>query len=213
MGKWSTILGIGKKVANHSATQTTARSIGGALVHPQRTLAGLGNATKTAVMGGGMGYLAWEKLVNDKPVVRAAADLLVGEEAVDKGLEMAGNATNKIADAADKAGESLQEVSQSVSSMGASWGGVGTFLRNMTGGNGMDMLGNFFGNLGKGNVSGLGIFGLLASAMLVFGRFGWLGKIAGALLGMMLIGNNSKVAQPLTPAVSEEQERPGGMRR
>ena len=31
----------------------------------------------------------------------------------------------------------------------------------MTGGNGMDMLGNFFGNLGKGNVSGLGIFGLL----------------------------------------------------
>ena len=148
MGKWSTILGIGKKVANHSATQTTARSIGGALVHPQRTLVGLGNATKTAVMGGGMGYLAWEKLVNDKPIVRAAADLLVGEEAVDKGLEMAGNATNKIADAADKAGESLQEVSQSVSSMGASWGGVGTFLRNMTGGNGMDMLGNFFGNLG-----------------------------------------------------------------
>ena len=213
MGKWSTILGIGKKVANHSATQTTARSIGGELVHPQRTLAGLGNATKTAVMGGGIGYLAWEKLVNDKPVVRAAADLLVVEEAVDKGLEMAGNATNKIADAADKAGESLQEVSQSVSSMGASWGGVGTFLRNMTGGNGMDMLGNFFGNLGKGNVSGLGIFGLLASAMLVFGRFGWLGKIAGALLGMMLIGNNSKVAQPLTPAVSEEQGRPGGMRR
>lgn len=213
MGKWSTILGIGKKVANHSAIQTTARSIGGALVHPQRTLVGLGNATKTAVMGGGMGYLAWEKLVNDKPIVRAAADLLVGEEAVDKGLEMAGNATNKIADAADKAGESLQEVSQSVSSMGASWGGVGTFLRNMTGGNGMDMLGNFFGNLGKGNVSGLGIFGLLASAMLVFGRFGWLGKIAGALLGMMLIGNNSKVAQPLTPAVSEEQGRPGGMRR
>lgn len=92
--------------------------------------------------------------------------------------------------------------------MGASWGGVGTFLRNMTGGNGMDMLGNFFGNLGKGNVSGLGIFGLLASAMLVFGRFGWLGKIARALLGMMLIGNNSKVAQPLTPAVSEEQGRP-----
>lgn len=182
-------------------------------MHPQRTLVGLGNATKTAVMGGGMGYLAWEKLVNDKPVVRAAADLLVGEEAVDKGLEMVGNATNKIADAADKAGESLQEVSQSVSSMGATWGGVGTFLRNMTGGNGMDMLGNFFGNLGKGNVSGLGIFGLLASAMLVFGRFGWLGKIAGALLGMMLIGNNSKVAQPLTPAVSEEQGRPGGMRR
>lgn len=102
---------------------------------------------------------------------------------------------------------------QSVSSANETLNGVSTFLRNMTGGNGMDMLGNFFGNLGKGNVSGLGIFGLLASAMLIFGRFGWLGKIAGALLGMMLIGNNSKVAQPLASVVSEEQERSGGMRR
>ncbi len=213
MGKWSTLLGIGKKVANHPATQTTARSIGGALVHPQRTLTGLGNAAKTAVVGGGMGYLAWEKLVNDKPVIRAAADLLTGEETVDKGLEIARNATDKITDVADKTGESLQGISQSVSSMNTTWGGVGTFLRNMTGGNGMNMIGNFFGNIGKGNVSGLSIFGLLASAMLVFGRFGWLGKIAGALLGMMLIGNNSQVIQPLAPAVSEEQGRSEGMRR
>lgn len=213
MGKWTTILGIGKKVANHSATQATARSIGGALVHPRRTLVGLGHGAKAAVVGGGMGYLAWENLVNDKPVVRAAAEVLVGEETVDKGLELAGNAADKIADMADKAGESLQGVSQSVSSMSSTWDGVGTSLRNMTGGNGMNMIGNFFGNLGKGNVSGLSIFGLLASAMLIFGRFGWLGKIAGTLLGMMLIGNNSKVAQPLAPAVNEEQGRSGGMRR
>ena len=182
-------------------------------MHPQRTLAGLGNATKTAVMGGGMGYLAWEKLVNDKPVVRAAAEVLVGEETVDKGLELAGNAADKIADVANKTAKSMEGVKQSVSSANETLNGVSTFLRNMTGGNGMDMLGNFFGNLGKGNVSGLGIFGLLASAMLIFGRFGWLGKIAGALLGMMLIGNNSKVAQPLASVVSEEQERSGGMRR
>lgn len=182
-------------------------------MHPQRTLTGLGNAAKTAVVGGGMGYLAWEKLVNDKPVIRAAADLLTGEETVDKGLEIARNATDKITDVADKTGESLQGISQSVSSMNTTWGGVGTFLRNMTGGNGMNMIGNFFGNIGKGNVSGLSIFGLLASAMLVFGRFGWLGKIAGALLGMMLIGNNSQVIQPLAPAVSEEQGRSEGMRR
>ena len=32
---------------------------------------------------------------------------------------------------------------------------------------------------------------------MVFGRFGWLSKIAGALLGAMIIGNNSKVAQAL----------------
>lgn len=213
MGKWATILGIGKKVAGHPATQATARNIGDALVHPRRTLIGLGHGAKAAVVGGGMGYLAWENLVNDKPVVRAAAEVLVGEETVDKGLELAGNAADKIADVADKTCKSMEGVEQSVSSANETLSGMSTFLRNMTGGNGMDMLGNFFGNLGKGNVSGLGIFGLLASAMLVFGRFGWLGKIAGALLGMMLIGNNSKVAQPLAPAVGEEQGRSGGMRR
>lgn len=57
------------------------------------------------------------------------------------------------------------------------------------------MFGNFFSNIGKGNVSGLSIVGLLAAGLMIFGRFGWLGKIGGALLAMMLIGNNSRVAQ------------------
>lgn len=42
-------------------------------------------------------------------------------------------------------------------------------------------------------MSGLSIAGLVAAAFLIFGRFGWLGKIAGAFLGMMLIGNNAGV--------------------
>ena len=53
------------------------------------------------------------------------------------------------------------------------------------------------GNIGKGNVSGMSIVGLVAAAFMVFGRFGWMSKIAGALLGAMIIGNNSKVAQAL----------------
>ena len=59
--------------------------------------------------------------------------------------------------------------------------------------NGLEMFGNFFKNLGKGNVSGLSLAGLVTAAFLTFGRFGWLGKIAGAMLGMMLIGNNSNI--------------------
>ena len=51
-------MGFGKKLVNNSVT----RSMGGAVVHPQRTLAGFGHATKTAVVGGGMGYLAWENI-------------------------------------------------------------------------------------------------------------------------------------------------------
>ena len=196
MAGWARILGFGKKLVNNSAT----RSLGGAVVHPQRTLAGLGHATKTAVVGGGMGYLAWENIVNDKPVVRTVADVLVGEENVDKGVEMAGQAADRVEQAVDQAGEALQGVK---------------FLGNLTGGNGLDMFGNFFSNLGKGNVSGLGMLGLVASALLVFGRFGWLGKIGGLLLGMMLIGNNSRIEQkqPAGQTPQEEQGRQGGIRR
>lgn len=211
MGKWATILGYGKRLVNNSAT----RSLGGAVVHPQRTLAGFGHATKTAVVGGGMGYLAWENIVNDKPVVRTMADVLVGEENVDKGVEMAGQAAEKVEQAVGQAGEALQGVKEGVSTMNQTWGGIGSFLGNMTNGNGLDMFGNFFSNLGKGNVSGLGMLGLVASALLVFGRFGWLGKIGGLLLGMMLIGNNSRVeqVQPVGQTPQEGQERQGGRRR
>ena len=211
MSGWAKILGYGKKLANNSVT----RSLGGAVVHPQRTLAGFGHATKTAVVGGGMGYLAWENIVNDKPVVRAVADVLVGEENVDKGIEMAEQAAEKVEDAVGQAGEALQGVKEGVTTMNQTWGGIGTFLGNLTGGNALDMLGNFFSNLGKGNVSGLGMLGLVASALLVFGRFGWLGKIGGLLLGMMLIGNNSRIEQthPMGQTPQEEQGRQGGMRR
>ena len=211
MAGWARILGFGKKLVNNSAT----RSLGGAVVHPQRTLAGLGNATKTAVVGGGMGYLAWENIVNDKPVVRTVADVLVGEENVDKGVEMAGQAAEKMEQAVGQAGEALQGVKEGVSTMNQTWGGIGSFLGNLTGGNGLDMFGNFFSNLGKGNVSGLGMLGLVASALLVFGRFGWLGKIGGLLLGMMLIGNNSRMEQkqPAEQTPQEGQERQGGRRR
>lgn len=211
MAGWARILGFGKRLVNNSAT----RSLGGAVVHPQRTLAGLGNATKTAVVGGGMGYLAWENIVNDKPVVRTVADVLVGEENVDKGVEMAEQAAEKVEQAVGQAGEALQGVKEGVSTMNQTWGGIGTFLGNLTGGNGLDMFGNFFSNLGKGNVSGLGMLGLVVSALLVFGRFGWLGKIGGLLLGMMLIGNNSRIEQkqPAEQTPQEGQERQGGMRR
>ena len=67
--------------------------------------------------------------------------------------------------------------------------------------------------------------GLIVSALLVFGRFGWLGKIAGAVLGMMMIGNNSSLNQVFggsrashnTPSESKQPEvehtNGGGRRR
>lgn len=211
MSKWATLLKYGKQAVNSSA----AKTMGDAMIHPQRTLTGLGKATKTAVVGGGMGYLAWENIVNDKPIVRTAADVLVGEETVDKGLEVAGKASDKVDNMMEKVGENMESISSSVSGVSGAWSGIGSFLQNMFGGNGLDMLGNFFSNIGKGNVSGLGMLGLVASSLLIFGRFGWLGKIAGALMGMMLIGSNSRGVQTEQPSQSESQDlqRNGGMRR
>ena len=152
---------------------------------------------------------------NDKPIVRTAADVLVGEETVDKGLKVAGEASDKVDSMMEKVGENMESISSSVSGASSAWGGIGSFLKDMLGGNGLNMFGNFFGNIGKGNVSGLSMLGLVASSLLVFGRFGWLGKIAGALMGMMLIGSNSRGIQTEQPSQSESQDvqRNGGMRR
>ena len=67
-------------------------------------------------------------------------------------------------------------------------------------GAGGQMLGGFLQNLTHGNVSGMGVMGLVLSSFLVFGRFGWMARIAGAVLAMMTIGNNSR--RELSPAPS-----------
>ena len=75
----------------------------------------------------------------------------------------------------------------------------------MFGGNGTNMFGNFFNNLASGKISGWGIGALIAAAYMVFGRTGLLGKVGGALMAMMMIGNNSQ-RQTQTVAQAENQE-------
>lgn len=88
--------------------------------------------------------------------------------------------------------------------------GVSSFLGNAFGGNGMGMFGNFFSNLFSGKVSGMSIAGLLAGAWLMFSRFGMWGKIGGALLAMMMIGNNSQ-QQSMNPTASMSNSMAQGM--
>ena len=221
MGVWSTLLKYGGKAMKGvgTATATTGKSMGKAVLHPSQTLRGAGQAVKTATIGGAVGYVGWEKLTTDKSVVRIVSDAVIGEPA-----------TNTLAETADgvreltgKAGEAVSSVSGAVTGIDNKLNGVSNFLRQASGGGGLDMVGNFFRNLGSGNVSGLSIAGLVAAAFLIFGRFGWLGKIAGAFLGMMLIGNNAgvfrtpeteNVQRTRTPELpAEEQTHGGGMRR
>ena len=80
--------------------------------------------------------------------------------------------------------------------------GIGTFLGNVFGGNGMNMFGNFFNNMASGKVGGLSIGALILGAYMIFGRTGMLGKLGGALLAMMMIGGNS---QRQTQVVAQSQ--------
>lgn len=174
------------------------------LRHPQKTITGLGQTAKTAVVGGAAAYVGWEKLTTDKSLTRIVGDAVVGEKAM------------------DKASDALQSASDAMGDMESSMSGMTKFFRGMFSGNGIGMMSDFFRNLGEGNVSGLGIVGLVTAGYLAFGRFGWLGKVAGAILGMMVIGNNynfSRVQQAQQPALQSirtddmERQAGGGMRR
>ena len=192
------------------AANATGKSAGHAVLHPSQTLRGAGQAVKTATAGAAVVYVGWEKLTTDKSVGKSATDALAGT-------------TEDMKELKDKAGETVSAIGEAVGGADSKLNGVSNFLREASGGGLFNMLSGFLRNLGGGNVSGLNIAGLIAAAYLVFGRFGWLGKIAGLFLGMMLIGNNAGVVRTASPETvsraqmptlsPEEQTQSGGMRR
>lgn len=179
------------------ATKATAHSAGSAVIHPQQTLKGLGSATKTAVVGGSLGYIGWEKLTTDKSVVGIVSDAVIGKDATKKIGDTVSGIGEGVKDLKDSVTGLTDNVNGAITDLDSKWSGMSGFLQAMFSGRGGDMISNFFSNLGKGNVSGLNLVGLVVSALLVFGRFGWLGKIAGAVLAMMMIGNNANLSQVL----------------
>lgn len=166
--------------------KSLARAVTYPVVHPQRTAReGLGIAKKGAIVGTA-GYLGWEKLTTDKSLARIAGEAVVGKSAVDSAVSL-GSDMNELR---KEAGDTLGKVNDTLSGVDGGLSGVKNFFQGLFSGNGGNMLGDFFSNLSSGKVSGLGIAGLIGAALLLFGRFGWFGKIAGALLGMLVIGNN-----------------------
>ena len=166
--------------------------------HPQRTLAGTGRAIKTATVGAGVGYVGWEALINDKPVMQTVGETVLGEETNAAVKDTVHGTVGAVGDTIGAARDAIGGVTDAVNNVNntaSSWGGIGQFFSNLNSGNGANMFGNLFSNIFNGKVSMMSMLGLVASALLIFGRFGWLGKIAGALLGMLLIGNNSRVVQ------------------
>lgn len=210
MGIWNKIALMGGSLlkgtgkAAWSLGKTATGQTVKVVTHPVNTLKTTGSALKTATIGGAAAYVGWEKLTTDKSVARIVGDTLVGENAVDQVKET----MNDVKDLKEKAGEAVDAVSDAMTDVNSKWSGMTKFIRGMANGEGLNMFSNFFGRLGSGNVSGLSIAGLVASALLIFGRFGWLGKIAGTMLAMMMIGNNSglKLSNPVAERFMPEAE-------
>ena len=201
---WATLLKAGLKFMG-SGAKATAKTVGHTVLHPQQTIKGMGTATKTAAVGAATGYVAWEKLTTDKSVARIVGDAVVGSDTIDSVGEKVEGVGNAVSSLGETASNAMNSVSDAVNGANSNLNGINNFLGNMSGGNGGNMVSNFFSNLFSGNVSGMSMLGLVASAFLIFGRFGWLGKIAGVLLGMMMIGNNASLNQALGGGTAQQK--------
>ena len=201
---WATVLKAGLKFMG-SGAKATAKTVGHTVLHPQQTIKGMGTATKTAAVGAATGYVAWEKLTTDKSVARIVGDAVVGSDTIDSVGEKVEGVSNAVSNLGETASNAMNGVSEAVNGANNNLNGISNFLGSMTNGNGGNMFSNFFSNLFSGNVSGMSMLGLVASAFLIFGRFGWMGKIAGALLGMMMIGNNATLQQTMGGGMAQQK--------
>ena len=201
---WATVLKAGLKFMG-SGAKATAKTVGHTVLHPQQTIKGMGTATKTAAVGAATGYVAWEKLTTDKSVARIVGDAVVGSDTIDSVGEKVEGVGNAVSNLGETASNAMNSVSEAVGGASNNLNGISNFLGSMTNGNGGNMFSNFFSNLFSGNVSGMSMLGLVASAFLIFGRFGWMGKIAGVLLGMMMIGNNATLHQTLGGGTAQQK--------
>ena len=194
----TTVVGAGWKTATTIAAHpktAIATAVGGwALMHksdnPEESMGtAVGKTMRESVDGSG-GFF--------RDVFNGFTGKNTVEEVKDTASSVLDSTTSTLGDLKDTVTESkglLGTLSDSLK-------GIGTFLGNMFGGNGMNMFGNFFNNMASGKVGGLSIGALILGAYMIFGRTGMLGKLGGALLAMMMIGGNS---QRQTQVVAQSQ--------
>lgn len=172
---------------------------------------------KTTMITGVATFAGWRKLSNSDESLGTAVGKTL-RSGTDKGGNFAHDVVNgytgdnTVEQVKDTTKNVITEIKETATetkgllgSLGDTLKGISSFLGDMFGGNGANMFSNFFHNLGSGNISGWGIGALIAAAYMVFGRTGLLGKVGGALMAMMMIGNNSQ-RQTQTVAQAENQE-------
>lgn len=208
-GKATSFLWQGSK----SALGATANVAGAAAKNP-KTTAALGVASfagwkmlddSNKSFGTAVGETVRQAANETGSFAHDAVNGFTGEQTVE-------NVTSGTTQMVDDITQSIGETKGMLGTLTESLQGIGKFLSNIFGGNGMNMLSNFFNNFGSGKVSALGIGGLLAGCYMMFGRSGLLSKIGGALLTMMLIGGNSQrqsvnTSESLALNQSQDQQR------
>ena len=215
--KATSTLWQGGKAATVTVANATAKVASAAARNP-----------KTAVVGGVAAFAGWQKLTHSDESYGTAVgktlrkgvdgtgdfshDVVNGFTGKNTVEDVKDTATNVLADVKDTA----VEAKGVLGTLGETLRGISHFLGNLFGGNGTNMFGNFLDNLVHGKVSGLGIGALIAASYLIFGRTGLLGKIGGALMAMMMVGNNAQ-KQVQSVAQTEEnelaREQPTGLHR
>jgi len=163
------------------------------------------------------GKLAWDKLVNDKDVLEnlgamsndAVMGLKDGGKDFGRGFINGASQDPDVKAAAkvvDDTGKKVKETAEDIFEHGR---GVGNMLSEI-----VNTIGSFFGgvsnmlsSLTNGKVGGLGVVGLLASAYLIFGRTGILGKIGGLLMGMTLLSGIMRPSENVSADQSVVQNR------
>ena len=220
MGWFSLVTKVVPKLWRGGTKVTSTLWNGGASVAGAGTkvVTAVAKNPKTTVVTGVAAYAGWDKLTNpDESIGTAVGKTLrdgvegVGGFAHDTVNGFTGEKTvEQVRDTATSVVSDLQgaasETKGLLGTIGDSLRGISSFLGNLFGGNGGNMFGNFLNNLTSGNISGLGIGALIAASYMIFGRTGLLGKIGGALMAMMMIGNNSQRQTQTATLVQERSQ-------
>lgn len=180
-----------------------------------KTAGFLGTHTKGVLVGGAAAYGGWKyvstgHLPGEEVISKVGTGIGNVADVVNQGLEATNTTLGYVNDGLQRAPGFIKDTKDALMGGDATnaIGGVGG------GGQGGGLLSNLFGGIGN-LLSGLfnggtgSILGLVASAFMLFGGFGWLGKIGGVLLAALSLGlfkgNSSQQVTP-SPAVAPRQD-------
>ena len=225
MGWLSIVTKVAPKLWNGGVKATSTLWKGGAAAAGVGVKAGTAvvkNPKTTATLAAGS-YAGWKILSNPEQSAGTTVGKTIRESVTESGgfahdvvngitgtntVEKVKDGASDAIDTIDTLKDTANQTNGILGTIGESLKGISNFFGNMFGGNGMNMFANFFNNLTKGNVSGWGIGALLAAGYMIFCRTGFLGKIGGAMLAMMMIGSNSKaLTQTQTQTQSQAQTK------